>query len=281
MPLDASGASLLAAVKASPRAVATHDRQAWVGLFTPDATVRDPVGARPHTGREAIERFYDTFIAPNTIEFRVDNDFTGPGVVVRDLSILTTMSTGAQVLVPMHLRYDLTKIDADLRITHLAAHWELPAMAAQLLRTGARGFGAGMKLGAALVRNQGLAGAAGMARGFTGVGRAGKRVATELFDAAAAGDTAHVRRLLGAGTVIECPAGTIVSADEFTAWAGAGLQPGKMIAAGRSVTTSVLRAGTPAVITLEFAPDAPRIHHVTVFTERVPDEPRTSSGNLA
>ncbi|WP_369027938.1 nuclear transport factor 2 family protein, partial [Nocardia farcinica] len=61
MPLDASGASLLAAVQASPRAVAAHDRQTWVGLFTADATVRDPVGARPHTGRAAIEKFFDTF----------------------------------------------------------------------------------------------------------------------------------------------------------------------------------------------------------------------------
>ncbi|MBF6436485.1 nuclear transport factor 2 family protein [Nocardia cyriacigeorgica] len=273
MALDASGASLLAAVQASPRAVAAHDRQAWVGLFTADATVRDPVGARPHTGRAAIERFYDTFIAPNSIEFRVDHDFAGPAVVVRDLSILTTMATGAQVLVPMHLRYDLAEVDGDLRIAHLAAHWELPAMVAQLLRTGAPGFGAGMKLGAALVRNQGLAGAAGMARGFTGVGRAGKRVATELFGAASSGDTAHVRRLLGAGTVIECPAGTVVSADEFTAWAGAGLRTGKTIAAGRSVTTSVERGGAPAVVALEFAPDAPRIHQVVVFGERVPEQP--------
>lgn len=273
MPLDASGASLLAAVQASPRAVAAHDRQTWVGLFTADATVRDPVGARPHTGRAAIEKFFNTFIAPNTIEFEVAHDFTGPGIIVRDLHIRTTMSTGAQVLVPMHLRYDLTEIDGELRISHLAAHWELPAMVAQLLRTGTRGFGAGMQLGAALVRNQGLTGAAGMARGFTGVGRAGKRVAAELFDAAASGDTAHVRRLLGAGTVIECPAGTVVSADEFTERAEEGLRAGKVIAAGRSVTASVELDGAPAVIALEFDLDAPRIHHVVVFTELVPDQP--------
>ncbi|WP_280235108.1 nuclear transport factor 2 family protein [Nocardia cyriacigeorgica] len=270
MSLDASDASLLAAVQASPHAVAAHDRPTWVGLFTADATVRDPVGARPHIGRAAIERFYDTFIAPNTIEFRVDHDFLGPASVVRDLSIRTTMSTGACVLVPMHLRYDLAEVDGGLRITHLAAHWELPAMVAQLLRTGARGFGAGMKLGAALVRNQGVGGAAGMARGFTGVGRTGKRVAAELFQAAGSGDTAHVRRLLGAGTVIECPVGTVVSADEFTDWASVGLRAGKTIAAGRTVTVSVERGGAPALVTLDFAADAPRIHTVGVFTERVP-----------
>ncbi|WP_280498709.1 hypothetical protein [Nocardia cyriacigeorgica] len=264
---------MLAAVPAPPRAGAPLPGLGGVAFYPAPATARDPVGARPHTGRAAIERFYDTFIAPNSIEFRVDHDFAGPAVVVRDLSILTTMATGAQVLVPMHLRYDLAEVDGDLRIAHLAAHWELPAMVAQLLRTGAPGFGAGMKLGAALVRNQGLAGAAGMARGFTGVGRAGKRVATELFGAASSGDTAHVRRLLGAGTVIECPAGTVVSADEFTAWAGAGLRTGKTIAAGRSVTTSVERGGAPAVVALEFAPDAPRIHQVVVFGERVPEQP--------
>ena len=65
-------AELLAAVGRSPAAVAVHDRAAWVGLFSDGARVNDPVGSRPHVGRAAIEKFYDTFIAPNTITFHVN-----------------------------------------------------------------------------------------------------------------------------------------------------------------------------------------------------------------
>lgn len=37
---------LLAAVERSPHAAAAHDRAGWVGLFTGDGRVEDPVGSR-------------------------------------------------------------------------------------------------------------------------------------------------------------------------------------------------------------------------------------------
>ncbi|WP_428339317.1 hypothetical protein [Mycobacterium sp.] len=40
--------ALLAAVERSPAAAAAHDRRGWVGLFTDDGRVEDPVGSRPH-----------------------------------------------------------------------------------------------------------------------------------------------------------------------------------------------------------------------------------------
>jgi len=43
--------------------------------------------------------------------FQLDHDFVIPPTVVRDLMIQTTMSTGATVTVPMHLRYDLVEED--------------------------------------------------------------------------------------------------------------------------------------------------------------------------
>ncbi len=59
-----AGAELLAAVELSPQAAAAHDRAGWVGLFTEDGRIEDPVGSRPHIGHEQIGRFYDTFIEP-------------------------------------------------------------------------------------------------------------------------------------------------------------------------------------------------------------------------
>jgi len=92
--------------------------------------------------------------------------------VVRDLTIVTTMSTGATVLVPMHLRYRLVEEDGVWKIAHLAAHWELAEMLWQLLRTGLPGAGAALRLGPLLIANQGVGGMIGMLRALGGVGRA-------------------------------------------------------------------------------------------------------------
>jgi hypothetical protein len=65
---------MLAAVERSPEAARAHDRAGWVGLFTDDARLEDPVGSYPHRGRGAIARFYDTFIGPRDIAFRRNAD---------------------------------------------------------------------------------------------------------------------------------------------------------------------------------------------------------------
>jgi Nuclear transport factor 2 (NTF2) domain len=56
--------ALLTAVERSPQAATAHDRAGWVGLFTTDGRVEDPVRSRPHVGHGEIGRFYDTFIGP-------------------------------------------------------------------------------------------------------------------------------------------------------------------------------------------------------------------------
>ncbi|MFX0575430.1 nuclear transport factor 2 family protein [Nocardia nepalensis] len=264
MPLDSTAEDLLAAVKASPRAVAAHDKAAWVDLFAADAAVNDPVGSRPHIGRAAIERFYDTFIGPNTIAFQIDHDFVGRSTVVRDLLIRTTMSTGATVTVPMHLRYDLVEEDGVWKITRLGAHWELAAMIVRLLRTGVPGLGAALKLGPQLIANQGLGGMLGMMQALRGIGRAGKRTAAEVFAAAAATDIARVRRLLSDRTIIELPAGTRVSLEEFTNRAR-NMHWDKLIAAGRTVTASIRLDSAHGVAFVEFAADTRQITAIRIF----------------
>ncbi|MBO0853659.1 MAG: nuclear transport factor 2 family protein, partial [Nocardia sp.] len=154
MSANAHAARLLATVERSPQAVAVHDRRAWVELFAPQGQVEDPVGSAPHIGRSAIERFYDTFIGPNTIVFRVDHDVVCGSTVYRDLAIEITMSTGVTLRVPMHLRYDLEAAGDQWRIARLYAHWELPVMVGQLLTAGVRGLGAAARLTPRLLGNQ-------------------------------------------------------------------------------------------------------------------------------
>ncbi|TCJ99213.1 nuclear transport factor 2 family protein [Nocardia alba] len=271
MPLERTDEDLLAAVRASPRAVAAHDKDAWVGLFAEQAAVHDPYGSREHIGPDAIARFYNVFIAPNAIAFRVDRDLVAGYTVVRDLHIETTMSTGATVTVPMHLRYDLVGTDGGWRIARLAAHWELGVMIARLLRTGPSGLLAGAKLGPQLVAELGIGGALGMMRALRGVGGSGKRRVRRLFAAAASGDSGGVRALLDERTVIELPAGHTVSVAEFADRAR-DMKWDKMIAAGRTVSVSVRVAASNGVAFVEFAPDRPRITAVRVFLDAEPSD---------
>ncbi|MGW0179592.1 nuclear transport factor 2 family protein [Nocardia sp. NPDC003345] len=268
MPLDPTATQLRDAVLASPRAVAAHDRDAWVGLFTRDAVVNDPVGSAPHTGYDAIARFYDTFIAPNEIVFDVAHDFAGPATVLRDLSITITMASGARVRVPMHLRYEVAEEDGRLRIGHLAAYWELLPMIGQLLGTGLAGLRAGTRLGALLLRNQGIGGLAGMARACTGIGRTGKRIAQRLCAAATAGDDSALAALTGGRETVLLWSGESIGVTEFAVRAR-GLRQGKTLAAGRSVTISADLPAGPALLILDFHPARDTLETIRVHTDTV------------
>ncbi|MGW0249992.1 nuclear transport factor 2 family protein [Nocardia goodfellowii] len=267
MALNPTAEALLAAVQASPRAVAAHDKSAWVALFAANAEVNDPVGARPHIGRAAIERFYDTFIAPNGIAFDIELDLVHGQSVVRDLYIETTMSTGATVRVPMHLRYDLAEIDGVWKIVRLAAHWEFAAMVTQLmLRTGVRGLTASAKLGPQLILNQGAAGMVGLMRAIRSVGRSGKDAVAQLFTAAAATDIGRVRTLLDDSAILQLPAGSTVSVEEFTNRTR-NMRWDKLIAAGRTVSASVRLDEARGVAFVDFAAGTRRITAITVFLD--------------
>lgn len=250
MSANASAAELLATVELSPQAVAVHDRAAWVDLFAPDGRVEDPVGSKPHVGHAAIERFYDTFIAPNSIEFGVDHDIVCGTTVYRDLTLATTMSTGVTLHVPMHLRYDLRQVGSEWKIDRLYAHWELPVMVGQLLAAGGRGLAAATKLAPQLLGTQGVMGALGFARGFIRVGAAGKRAATGMLEAASRGDVGAVRAVLEPTAVVQWPAGEPIGHAEFVNRLR-GARISKPIAAGRFITVSVRTEGERGIAELE------------------------------
>jgi hypothetical protein len=257
---------LLAAVKASPAAVAAHDRAGWIGLFASDGQVNDPVGSRPHQGREAIRRFYDTFIAPNTIIFHVDHDIVCGNSVVRDLSIETIMSTGAALKVPMHLRYDLVKDGASLKIQRLYAHWELGPMISQMLGLGAKGLWTSTKLGVQMTQHLGIGGALGFSQGFRGVGTAGKRRVEAFHEALSAGDASGAASQLTADAKLEWPNNRPCRLEEFVGKTR-GSRWRKLLAAGYCVTASFTLAdgATPGVAIFEFNPPDRLIRRVRIF----------------
>ena len=169
---------MLAAAERSPAAAGAHDRDGWVGLYTANGRVEDPVGSRPHVGTAAIGRFYDTFIGPRDITFHRDVDIVVGTTVIRDLELEVKMASTLTMRIPAYLRYDLEDHDGELKVAALQAFWELPAMVGQFLRSGVRAVPAGVQLSKALVTNQGLGGTLGFLSGFRGMAVPDPRVSS-------------------------------------------------------------------------------------------------------
>ncbi|OBG58695.1 MULTISPECIES: ketosteroid isomerase family protein [unclassified Mycobacterium] len=238
---------LLAAVERSPRAAAAHDREGWVGLFADDGRVEDPVGSRPHVGRERIGRFYDTFIGPRDITFHRDLDIVFGTAVLRDLELEVAMGSGVTMYIPAFLRYDLLEVNGDWRIGELRAYWELPAMMRQFLRTGPRAVPPGLQLSRGLLNNQRLSGAVGFIAAFRRVGARHKQSVRAFLDAATAGDRDAAARALTPSTAIT------LGDDEVLDLAGLveqldGAGGTKMIGAGSTVVVSLTSTRGRAII---------------------------------
>ncbi|SON63760.1 hypothetical protein MSIMFI_05291 [Mycobacterium simulans] len=179
---------LLAAVERSPQAAAAHDRAGWVGLFTSDGRVEDPVGSRPHVGTEEIGRFFDTFIAPRDITFHRDLDIVSGKAVLRDVELEVAMGSAVTMFIPAFLRYDLREVNGEWQIAVLRAYWELPAMMLQFLRNGSRAVAPALQLSRGLLGNQGPGGTAGFMTGFLRAGTRHKKLVEAFLDAVVSGD---------------------------------------------------------------------------------------------
>ncbi len=140
---------ILATVKKSPEIVAVHNKNAWLGLFSRNAVVQDPVGTprnrkgvdiNSKTGDDELGRFYELFIAKNNISFTVYMDIIVGYEVVRDVLIRTELSTGIVVEVPAYLIYNTLEEDGELKVESLAAHWELANMTKQVTKMGFKGI---------------------------------------------------------------------------------------------------------------------------------------------
>lgn len=166
---------LLQIAEGSPQAVAAQDQAAWLALFSDDAEVHDPVGARPHP-TPGLGAFWNTFIAGNGIRFLVDRDLVCGEMVVRDLTIETTFPGGVQLMVPAHLRYQVV----NGRLRRLYAHWELLAMVGLVIKKGPGAWWAMTGVSLAMIRYLGIGGLLAYLGGLRGVGRGGKAKAMAL-----------------------------------------------------------------------------------------------------
>ncbi len=259
--------SLLAAVERSPRAAAAHDRSGWVGLFTADGRIEDPVGARPHVGHEEIGRFYDTFIGPRDITFHRDLDIVCGTTVLRDLGLEVAMGSAVTMHIPAFLRYDLRadarEANGQWRIAELRAYWELPAMMVQFLRTGPRAVSPALQLSRGLLSNQRLRGTAGFMAGFRRAGARQRSVVEAFLRATARGDAGAAHALSAAAPV------TLGDDDRLDAGGLADLLHGaratKTISAGGTVTVSLDSARGRGILFADMGPRGRLIDRVRYF----------------
>lgn len=255
---------LLAAVEQSPRAAGAHDRAGWVGLFTADGRVEDPVGSQPHVGTAAIGRFYNTFIDPRDITFHRDLDIIDGSTVIRDLELEVAMGPAVTMRIPAFLRYDLRNNNGQWAIESLRAYWELPTMMAQFLGNGTRAVPPMVQLTQSLRRNQGLRGAAGFMKGFRRVGLRHKKVVETFLAAVAREDIAAAARLLATRSVITVGDSRSCDLDELAdRLAGAGAT--KVIGAGNTVAASVFSDTGRGVLFAELSRRGHRISRIRYF----------------
>jgi hypothetical protein len=259
-------ADVLATAERSPAAAGARDRNAWVGLFTANGRVEDPVGSTPHRGIAAIGRFYDTFIGPRVIRFHPDVDIVVGRTVVRDGELEVTMASTLTLRVPVYIRYDLQDDSDGLKIAALSAFWELPAMVGQFLRSGVRAVPAGLQLSKLLLRNQGFVGALGFLSGFRGVGSGAKAVVAQFLDAASAGDEVGMRRrLAGQVRIFRGDDLQLSAADLLKHLSGARWR--KLIGSGHAVVAAVERDGRRSVIFTEVGSEPVAITTIRLFSE--------------
>ncbi len=108
------------------KAFSAGDRDAWVALFTDDATVEDPVGSEVLHGKDAIASFFET------------SQSLADSIELRSLGV--TAVCGAQAAFAMEIRpviggtaYVMEAIDVmtfadDGRITSQKAFWQQERM---------------------------------------------------------------------------------------------------------------------------------------------------------
>ncbi len=118
----------------SRAAVTAGDREGWLGLFTEDAVVQDPIGPSPfdpegtgHRGIAAIANFYDTVIASSeAIDFEITHSYLC-GDEVADVGIIRTTLAGGTHQAVVHGVYTY-RSDGAGRIAALRAFWEFDAL---------------------------------------------------------------------------------------------------------------------------------------------------------
>jgi hypothetical protein len=191
-PPPLSPQSILALVQTSPELVFAHDREGWLGLFSQDAYIEDPMGSPPAPKSDGtLGRFWDTFIADSEIVFEVRRDLVSGHDVFRDVVIHTKIGASVRVDVEAYLLYQVDA--AGKSAVRMAAHWDLTQMSLLAMKLGPSAWVEMTKLFARMFKVMGPAWVGGyLASMWNGIGGRGVRLLGHLGDAIAARDVSGI-----------------------------------------------------------------------------------------
>ena len=106
-------------------ALARSDRDAWVGLFVPDAIQIDPVGTPPNVGRDAIRAFWDRALAmADTVIFDVHHLHLCGDEAAMVFTGTVRLGDGGMVFDGV----DIMRFDDPGHIGELRAYWDPASM---------------------------------------------------------------------------------------------------------------------------------------------------------
>jgi len=272
---------IIALVDRSPDLVGKHDREGWLNLFSMNAIVQDPVGAGPNRkdkdmrkGKDALGRFYDIFIGPNTIKFDVHQDIVVGNEMVREVSIHTTLPNGAITIVHCFLIYTITEENGQLKIEGLRAHWDFGKNAMALMKNnGFKGITGSTVQFYTMIKVQGMKRIIEyMGAMYKGILKKGIKSANAFAAAVNAKDEAAFVTLFDTVAVIEFPTGgKNIAASDFLKGAGKdvklelkSLRSGGWFTSG-AVDVNMGGSSKHGVVFFEFSPKTKKIINARFF----------------
>ena len=120
----------LIAARNSWRCVQGGLKEEWLALMADDIVIEDPIGVSPldrkglgHQGKEAVSRFWDRNIGPNTLHIETHASYTGGTCeAAHVMTLTTTFPTGQRASIKGIFTY---KTDDAGKITALRGYWEM------------------------------------------------------------------------------------------------------------------------------------------------------------
>ena len=119
----------LVASRSSWHCVHNKLREEWLELMADNVVIEDPIGVSPldpvgkgHCGKEAVGRFWDKNIQPNTIQIEPKVSYTAGEEVAHLLTLTTTFAGGSQVQVEGVFTY---AVNDEGKIEAIRGYWEM------------------------------------------------------------------------------------------------------------------------------------------------------------
>jgi len=241
-------ALLIDAAEQSPRAVKAQDKTAWINIFAKQYHLEDPVGSKLKVSPEGeadplgpLSRFYDTFMAPNEIEFDVRRDLVCGNHVMRDLTLHVKMAGKLDSFVPMHLLYELVEEEGRYKVSRLEAHWEFEATNKAVMSNGFSALPIMLGMTKRMIKHLGWRGMLAFGASSKTVGEAGKQQVQAFVEALAQRDQTALTALLEQNSAaVHLPYGEPpIDIKQLLEKMQGTLQLSKILAAGNRITASI------------------------------------------